>query len=187
MEIVSRLQRDRVRLRGQDLTNSLTALSKTGGAFNEMARLQSNKDRINLHLSDKEEGALVKAVEKVSTLQQHARITMATVKVPNLLQRNELKIDLLKKKKEGEQLSRGSLLKKLNWKEKSNNLNKLENFEGIQSDVKRQNMNISWMVSEAREEVNAAIEKLICKTDDSGIIKIKKLAQQVEEEWKDVN
>lgn len=89
----------------------------------------------------------------------------------------ELKIDLLKKKKEGELQSRGSLLKKLNWKEKSNDLYKLENFKGIQSDVKRKNMNISWMVSEAREEVNAAIEKLISKTDDSGIIKIKKLAQ----------
>lgn len=59
-------------------------------------------------------------------------------------------------------------------------MEQIENFEGIENSVKRSNMNIGWMVSEAREEVNSAIDQLISKTDDSGILKIKKMARQVE-------
>lgn len=54
-----------------------------------MAKQESLKDRIKLSLSDYEEHKLVKAVEKVSTLQQHARISMASVRVPDLKQREE--------------------------------------------------------------------------------------------------
>lgn len=180
MQIISNLQRDRVRLRGQDLTMRLAALQKNNGAFNEMAKQESLKDRIKLSLSDYEEHKLVKAVEKVSTLQQHARISMASVRVPDLKQREEQKLERQIKIREGQQESRHSLLKKLNWKEKAASMEQIENFEGIENSVKRSNMNIGWMVSEAREEVNSAIDQLISKTDDSGILKIKKMARQVE-------
>lgn len=176
-----------MRLRGQDLTNRLAALSKTSSAFNEMAKQQSEKDRIKLTLSAEEESTLVKAVEKVSSLKQHARLTMAAVRVPDLKKRQEIKINLLKKKKEGEEESRRSLLKKLNLKEKVLDLNRLDNFEGVENDIRRSNMNVSWMVSEAREEVNAAIEKLMYKNDDSGRLKIKKMEKVIEEEWNDGN
>ena len=122
-----------------------------------MAKQHSEKDTLHLHFSHKEEEQLVKAVEKVNGLKQCAKLTMASVRIPDLKKKHEeLKELKLKQERENEE-ARGSVYKRLVQNSKEDALM----VKSAQNDITRSNMNINWMLSEAREQVNDAIGLLM--------------------------
>ena len=162
------------------MSDRLMKLQKSGGAFNTLTRQYNESDSIKLKLSREEEEQLTKAVTTVDSLKSRTRLMMAEIKVTDLKKEQE--------RKEKERLEQAEAANKQN----SSAFMKLKNskarpFHHIQnrSECAKTNMNINFMIMQAREEVNKSIQNLMSKTDHTGQLKIQKMAELVEEQHKE--
>ena len=89
LEIIDQLQHDRMRLRGQRITQKVNKLKKSDGALNEFIKKQNQKKDLTLKLTREDQNQLEKAIENVDGLRSKVKLQMANIKVVNLKQRQE--------------------------------------------------------------------------------------------------
>lgn len=175
LDIISQLQHDRMKLRGQKVTEQLNKLKRSDGALNEFIKNQKQKKEINLKLTREDQNQLEKAIENVDSLRTKVKLQMASVKVVDLKKKRE---DLARAQQE-EKLAQSSAFmrnKKLNQKASGSD-------PSIDKpDCVRTNMNINYMIIQAREQVNEAIQKLMTKDSKLSHLHIDKLSKHIEQE-----
>jgi hypothetical protein len=101
---------------------------------------------MKLKLSREEENTLVKAVENIEHLKSNAKMLMANIKV----------IDLKKKREEANKSEADDLISEKSALKRIQKLKK-GNIAKEKSDCAKTNMNINYMIIQAREQVNEAI------------------------------
>lgn len=107
---------------------------------------------MKIKLSRDEENTLVKAVENIENLKTNAKLLMANIKV----------VDLKKKREEMAQSEMDERNQQHYVLKKIQKLKKGE-LETEKSDCIKTNMNINYMIIQAREQVNEAIKNLTSK------------------------
>lgn len=129
-----------------------------------------------MKLSRDEENTLVKAVENVEHLKSSAKMLMANIKVIDLQKKREE----MAKAEQIDLISQNSALKRI---QKLKN----GNFTQEKSDCAKTNMNINYMIIQAREQVNEAIQNLMSKDQNLTSLQVEKLSKQIEAEYNNPN
>ena len=175
LDIISQLQHDRMKLRGQKVTEKLNKLKRSDGALNEFIKNQKQKKDINLKLTREDQNQLEKAIENVDNLRTKVKLQMAGVKVVDLKKKRE---DLARAQQEEKLVQSSAFMrnKKLNQKQGG------FNASIDKPDCVRTNMNINYMIIQAREQVNEAIQKLMTKDSKLSHLHIDKLSKHIEQE-----
>lgn len=174
--IIYQLQNDRMRLRGKDISEKLGKLKKSNGALNEYTKLHKDQQQMKMKLSRDEESTLVKAVENVEHLKTNAKMLMANIKVIDLQKKREE----MAKAEQVDMISQSSALKRIQKMKKGN-------FTQEKSDCAKTNMNINYMIIQAREQVNEAIQNLMAKDQNLNNLQVEKMTKQTEAEYKNPN
>ena len=107
-----------MRLAGKDLNARLSKMSKSGGAFNEYIRSQSDAEAMNIKLTRDKQDLLSRAVHNVDSLRQSTKIQLACVKVVNLKQKREEHENSMQLQKEADSETKLSAFKSEVSKEK---------------------------------------------------------------------
>jgi len=147
--IIHQLQLDRMKLKGRNISEKLNQMKKAEGGLSEYIRRHAEQKDINLKISREDQNQLVKAIENVDDLRTKVKLQLATVKVVDLKKKKEDQIQAQLEEKEArtsafKRAKRQSLLAKADL-----NLDK--------PDCVRANMNINYMIIQAREQVNESI------------------------------
>lgn len=74
VQIVERLQFDRMRLRGANMTNRLNKMQRSNGAFNEYTKKQKEGNFTVARISRDEENQLVSAMKHIDQLKTSAKL-----------------------------------------------------------------------------------------------------------------
>ena len=175
LDIIAQLQHDRMKLRGQKVTEKLNKLKRSDGALNEFIKNQKQKRDINLRLTREDQNQLEKAIENVDNLRTKVKLQMAGVKVVDLKKKRE---DLARAQQEEKTAQSSAFMrnKKLSQKQSG------ANASSDKPDCVRTNMNINYMIIQAREQVNEAVQKLMTKDSKLSHLHIDKLSKHIEQE-----
>ena len=143
-DIIYKLEHDRMRLRGKDITERLTKMQKQGGALNDFIRANNEKASMNIRLTREKQSQLTKAVENVEGLRQNIKVQMACVKVVDLKKKHQDFLKAAESEKKAEVASKVSAFKR--------NLK----AEGVtdsefKPDCVKTNANINYLIMQARE------------------------------------
>jgi len=133
-----------MRLRGKDVTQKLNKMQKSDGALNEYIKAQSEKNLMNIRLNREDQSQLKKAVENVESLRTSVKLQMACVKVVDLKKKQEV----LNQASENEKRAREEASTSAFKKQQLSTQNQEETFK---SDCVKTNMNINYMIIQARE------------------------------------
>ena len=171
--IIYQLQLDRMKLRGHKVTEKLNKLQKSNGALNQYIKKDSERRNMNLKLSRDDQTQLVKAIEKVDSLKTSVKLQMASVKI----------VDLKKKK---EDIARAQAEEKaaMSTAFRRNREKNLVDPSNDRPDCVKANMNINYMIVQAREQVNDAIKQLQSQDSKLSNLRIEKMSRQLEDDNK---
>lgn len=175
LDIISQLQHDRMKLRGQKVTEKLNKLKRSDGALNEFIKNQKQKKDINLKLTREDQNQLEKAIENVDNLRTKVKLQMAGVKVVDLKKKRE---DLARAQQEEKLVQSSAFMRNKKLSQKQGGANSGND----KPDCVRTNMNINYMIIQAREQVNEAIQKLMTKDSKLSHLHIDKLSKHIEQE-----
>jgi len=151
LNIIYTLQADRMKLRGQRITEKLNKMQRSDGALNEFIKNQADKKAMNIRLTRDDQTQLVKAIENVESLKTNVKMQMASVKVVDLAQKKE---DFLRAQAEERASRKQSAFKR-------NQAKTLVDPSLDKPDCVRTNMNINYMIIQARDQVNDAVKNLM--------------------------
>lgn len=126
------------------MTQKLNKMQKSDGALNEYIKAQSEKNLMNIRLNREDQSQLKKAVENVESLRTSVKLQMACVKVVDLKKKQEV----LNQASENEKRAREEASTSAFKKQQLSAQNQEETFK---SDCVKTNMNINYMIIQARE------------------------------------
>mmetsp|Transcript_8357 Transcript_8357/g.13972 ORF Transcript_8357/g.13972 Transcript_8357/m.13972 type:complete len:178 (-) Transcript_8357:119-652(-) len=128
---------------------------------------------MNMRISRQEQGQLESAIDNVDKLKTSVKLQMASMKIVDLRAKQEM-IEKAKKEGTGASMSawdRQQNLQKVGMREIADNAAAIE-----KSDSVRTNMNINYMIMQARDQVNQAIKTLSANDKGMNELRIEKLA-----------
>jgi hypothetical protein len=125
---------------------------------------------MNLTLTRDDQNGLVQAIENVDALKTSVKLQMASVKI----------VDLKKKKEDiarAQQEERAAMSTAFRRNREKN----LVDPSNEKPDCVKANMNINYMIIQAREQVNEAIKQLMSQDSKLTHLRIEKMSRQLEE------
>ena len=172
LNIIYTLQADRMKLRGQRITEKLNTMQRADGALNQFIKNQADKKAMNIRLTRDDQTQLVKAIENVESLKTNVKMQMASVKVVDLAQKKE---NFLRAQAEERAARKQSAFKR-------NQAKALVDPSLDKPDCVRTNMNINYMIIQARDQVNDAVKNLMSHDSKLTNLHIDKMSHQIEED-----
>jgi len=161
-----------MKLRGQRITEKLNKMQRSDGALNQFIKNQAEKKAMNIRLTRDDQTPLVKAIENVESLKTNVKMQMASVKVVDLAQKKE---NFLRAQAEERAARKQSAFKR-------NQAKALVDPSLDKPDCVRTNMNINYMIIQARDQVNDAVKNLMSHDSKLTNLHIDKMSTQIEED-----
>lgn len=172
--VIHQLQLDRMRLRGKDVTEKLNKLMKHDGAMNEYIKNQSNQKSVLTRLTRNEQNTLTKAIENVEVLRKNVKMQMATIKVIDLKKKQDEIAEAQQQEKINSELAKQSVSASLKSK---NRILAGQDPTLLKPDCVKTNMNINFMIQQARDQVNQAVKTLMSKDSKLTTLHIEKMSK----------
>lgn len=176
IDIINKLQTDRMKLRGRDVNDRLNTLVKKEGGLNDFIKRHTEKQEMRVKLNLEKENALTKAIENVDGLKQNIKKQMALVKVVDLKKKYEFMQKSQEMERQAVTEAKTSVFKK--------NLRTDPTEDSYQPDCTKTNANINYMIIQARQQVNQALETLLSGESKLSSFHIEKMKS---EEFLDAN
>lgn len=139
---------------------------------------------MNLKLSREDQSQLTRAVENVENLRTNVKLQMACVKVVDLRKKQEAFDQANENERRAKEEASTSAFKKQQLDDAA--AHQLEDNQ-FKADCVKTNMNINYMIIQAREQVNDALKKLMSKDSKLTTLHIDKMATQIREEQRLAN